>query len=267
MSDKYFTIDTENFIAAYNEGETPRSEDAERFSTEEELLALIEKWPAQRTIDIFNAMPIQREPVTELPNPATAAAKIWGVVNKQQPPKQITHKEPIMKSKPKAAPKAKPEPKPKKEVAPKKTKAERKADRAAAKAAKKEARAKAKAEAKVKNDAAKAAKKTAKKSAKAKTPKVKKERKPGAPRKANGEGSVKQAKQDEPREGSKTALVIAMTSKGKGATLVELMKATDWAPHTTRGFMSTLDRKYPAYTVTSEKDKDGVRYYKTTAKK
>jgi hypothetical protein len=262
MSDKYFTIDTENFIAAYSEGETPRNEDAERFSTEEELLALIEKWPAQRTIDIFNAMPIQREPVTELPNPATAAAKIWGVVNKQQPPKPITHKEPIMKSKPKAAPKTKPEPKLKKEVAPKKTKAERKAERAAVKAAKKEARAKAKAEAKA------AKKPKAPKTAKPKKErKPKGERKPGAPRKANGEGSVKQAKQDEPREGSKTALVIAMTSKGKGATLAELMDATDWAPHTTRGFMSTLDRKYPAYTVTSEKDKDGVRYYKTTAKK
>lgn len=280
MADKFFTIDTENFIMAYNEGETPRNEDAERFSTHEELQALIEGWPAQRTIDIFNAMPIQREPVTELPNPETAAGKIWDVVSKIQPAKAVTHKEPIMKKQSKAAPKAKPEPKPKKEVAPKKTKAERKAERAALKAAKKEARATAQGEAKAKKSASKADKKAArkaKKAAKAKTPKAPKaQRDPGAPRQA---GASVTPSEKPPREGSKGEKIAKLMLRDNGATLNEIARVLDHDQRrestkddplaTSRGYLSGFRQRFAKfYTITSEKEDGGkVRRYKAVAVK
>ena len=37
-----------------------------------------------------------------------------------------------------------------------------------------------------------------------------------------------------PRSGSKLALIVAMLTKDKGATLAALVKATGWLPHTTR---------------------------------
>ncbi len=240
----YLTIDTENNIKVYADAETAgRDENAERFATVEELQALIEKWPAQRTLEIHNSLPVKS--ATEFSSPADAAERIWKVVSKLRPPKPLVHKEPIMsKKQPKAAKPAKKEPQPKKEIAPKKTKAERKAERAAAKAAKKEARAKAKAD-------AKAAKKAAKP---AKVKKDRKPRDPNAPQKTA------------PREGSKGAEVLALLTRKSGATLKEIMKITKWQPHTTRGWLSTLGKKFENITVESSKDKDGERSYKATVK-
>lgn len=43
-----------------------------------------------------------------------------------------------------------------------------------------------------------------------------------------------------PREGTKKAEIIAMLEKG--ATREEIQKATGWAPHSVRGFISTLSK-------------------------
>jgi Protein of unknown function (DUF3489) len=54
-----------------------------------------------------------------------------------------------------------------------------------------------------------------------------------------------------PREGTKMARIIGLLKRDHGATLAELIAATDWLPHTTRaaltglrkrGFVVTLDR-------------------------
>ena len=62
------------------------------------------------------------------------------------------------------------------------------------------------------------------------------------------------------REGSKTAAVLALLQRAKGATLTEIMEATSWQAHSVRGFISTLGKKM-GLKVTSTKRADGVRVY------
>jgi hypothetical protein len=60
---------------------------------------------------------------------------------------------------------------------------------------------------------------------------------------------------------SKTAQVIALLQKPKGATLAELMKATGWLPHSVRGFISGALGKKMGLKVESTKREDGERVY------
>jgi len=63
------------------------------------------------------------------------------------------------------------------------------------------------------------------------------------------------------REGSKTAKVLGLLRRPDGATLKELMKATNWQPHSVRGFLSGTIGKRMGLKVTSNKDKAGERSY------
>jgi len=45
------------------------------------------------------------------------------------------------------------------------------------------------------------------------------------------------------RHGSKKATILELIRRQDGATVKELMTATDWLPHSVRGFMSNLARK------------------------
>jgi hypothetical protein len=60
---------------------------------------------------------------------------------------------------------------------------------------------------------------------------------------------------------NKKAEVIAMMQRAKGATLDEIMKATDWQRHTVRGFVSILGSK-GGHKVESSKNAAGERTYK-----
>lgn len=62
---------------------------------------------------------------------------------------------------------------------------------------------------------------------------------------------------------NKKAAVIAMMKRAKGATLAEIMAATDWQAHTVRGFVSILASK-AGLTVESTKSADGTRTYRIT---
>ncbi len=52
-----------------------------------------------------------------------------------------------------------------------------------------------------------------------------------------------------------------MIARAKGATLVEIMKATDWQAHSVRGFISTAGKKH-GVKIASAKNDAGERTYK-----
>ena len=52
-----------------------------------------------------------------------------------------------------------------------------------------------------------------------------------------------------------------MIAGAKGATLAEIMKATDWQAHSVRGFISTASKKH-GVKIESAKNDDGKRTYR-----
>ena len=67
-----------------------------------------------------------------------------------------------------------------------------------------------------------------------------------------------------PREGSKTAQVVALLQRKNGATLAEIMEKMGWQRHTVRGFMAGAMKK-AGYTVESFKPEGGERTYRINA--
>jgi len=63
------------------------------------------------------------------------------------------------------------------------------------------------------------------------------------------------------RDGSKTERILDLLKRKDGATLAEIMKATDWQPHSVRGFISGTLGKKMGLTVASVKGEDGERRY------
>jgi hypothetical protein len=108
-----------------------------------------------------------------------------------------------------------------------------------------------------KNGAPKA-KKTAK-GAKAKAAAPKKAAKPGA--KASKKAAKAARKSAAPRAESKGAKILDMIARAKGATLAEIMKATDWQAHSVRGFISTACKKH-GVKIDSAKNDAGERTYR-----
>jgi hypothetical protein len=64
-----------------------------------------------------------------------------------------------------------------------------------------------------------------------------------------------------PRDGSKTATVVALLERAKGATLAEIMDKMGWQAHTVRGFMAGAMKK-AGYNVESFKPEGGQRTYR-----
>jgi hypothetical protein len=63
------------------------------------------------------------------------------------------------------------------------------------------------------------------------------------------------------RDSTKAAQVRELLKRQGGASLKEIMKATDWQAHTVRGFLSGVLRKKLGLTVDSAKGEDGGRTY------
>jgi hypothetical protein len=68
-----------------------------------------------------------------------------------------------------------------------------------------------------------------------------------------------------PREGSKTAQVVAMLQRKNGATLSEIMDKMGWQRHTVRGFMAGTMKK-AGHEVESFKPEGGERTYRINTK-
>ena len=77
--------------------------------------------------------------------------------------------------------------------------------------------------------------------------------------------AAKAAESAGPREGSKTAQVVAMLQRKNGATIGEIMDKMGWLKHTVRGFMAGAMKK-AGYTVESFKPEGGERTYRLPAK-
>jgi hypothetical protein len=73
--------------------------------------------------------------------------------------------------------------------------------------------------------------------------------------------TAKAPKPQGPREGSKTAQVVAMLQRKNGATLPEIMDKVGWQKHTVRGFMAGAMKK-AGYAVESFKTDKGDRTYR-----
>ena len=82
------------------------------------------------------------------------------------------------------------------------------------------------------------------KGAKGGKPKAAEPKKPTTAKKAAKAPKAAKAKEDAgPREGSKTAQVVAMLQRKNGATLAEIMDKMGWQKHTVRGFMAGAMKK------------------------
>lgn len=60
------------------------------------------------------------------------------------------------------------------------------------------------------------------------------------------------------RKGSKQQLVVEMLSTAAGASISELMAATNWLPHSTRAVLSRLRKD--GYTLDRQRAEGGTRY-------
>ena len=88
--------------------------------------------------------------------------------------------------------------------------------------------------------------------------------KKATPAKNAPKGKKTKAKDSGPREGSKTAQVVALLQRKNGATLVEIMEKMGWQKHTVRGFMAGAMKK-AGYAVESFKPEGGERSYRINA--
>ena len=80
-----------------------------------------------------------------------------------------------------------------------------------------------------------------------------------ASKKASKPARAKQAPM--PRAESKSAKILEMIGRAKGATLAEIGKATDWQAHSVRGFLSTAAKKQ-GIKIESSKNDAGDRVYR-----
>ena len=79
--------------------------------------------------------------------------------------------------------------------------------------------------------------------------------------KADRKAKPAQAKEaSTPRGESKGAKILELIGRPKGATLAEIVKATDWQKHSIRGFLSTAAKKH-GLKIESTKTEAGDRVY------
>ena len=61
---------------------------------------------------------------------------------------------------------------------------------------------------------------------------------------------------------TKQERVLTLLSQPNGASIAEMMQATDWQQHSVRGFLAGMVKKKLGFSLTSVKPNDGVRRYR-----
>jgi hypothetical protein len=235
-----FTIDAENSITAFptpDLAEAAVGTGAQPFNSQQQLAELAATWPAERLLAIWNSFAgvagfgADLKPVQKFTDRKTAIKRIWTAIQK------LAEAEARVPQTSEALAET---------AAPQGSAARPAAEQEKPKAAKK---------AKGGAPAAKGAPvkgKTTKNATSAKNaPKAKKAAKAAADKKQTAA----------PREGTKTAQVVAMLQRKNGATLEEIMSKMGWLKHTVRGFMAGAMKK-AGYTVESFKSDRGERTYR-----
>ena len=72
------------------------------------------------------------------------------------------------------------------------------------------------------------------------------------------------SKADEPKAErvTKQERVLALLSQPEGASIEEMIQATDWQQHSVRGFLAGTVKKKLGFPLTSSKPNGGVRRYR-----
>jgi hypothetical protein len=91
-------------------------------------------------------------------------------------------------------------------------------------------------------------------------PKAKKTARAAKPAAKKSAKSTKKAAENAPRAESKGAKILELIARPKGATLAEIMKATEWQAHSVRGFLSSAGKKR-GIEIESSKNDAGERVY------
>jgi hypothetical protein len=232
---KTFTIENEtNNIAIHATIQDAEAvANAERFRTEAQLAKLAADWPATRLVEIWNSLPGET-PVRKFKDRATAVSRIWKAIQSlgnAAPAEEMP--EPAAET-------------PAAEVVPELADVPQEASETA----QPEVVIPETEEPAVTADVAPQTTDVAPEAAPAKNKATRAKKAPKA-----GEGGA-------PREGSKTAQVIAMLNREGGTTLEEIMTAMQWQKHTTRAMLSaggSLTKNH-GLTVISEKVGEHRRY-------
>ena len=61
---------------------------------------------------------------------------------------------------------------------------------------------------------------------------------------------------------TKQERVLTLLSQPEGASIEEMMQATDWQQHSVRGFLAGTVKKKLGFPLTSSKPNDGARRYR-----
>jgi hypothetical protein len=61
---------------------------------------------------------------------------------------------------------------------------------------------------------------------------------------------------------TKQERVLTLLSRSEGASITEMMQATNWQQHSVRGFLAGTVKKKLDFTLTSSKAADDVRRYR-----